>query len=513
MQQRKVMRDEECKKPISKSTNNKDFGTVRRVKVTRVCESSGHQIKRKSSGLLPCRSTDETLFWDILVAQCHGIPCVEGQSVTGPLKADICTEVQREEDDDTRNGRSRIKTGGKDIIVSHPPSEGFSPDDKIEDEANEKPGDVVETGGWRDGAETGEADWDGDVAPDGKRIAASEEVEGEGKDRSDEEEVEQSAVGSSWAEESPGTNSTPDDGRRREGRRAGADEAVLLSGSAHVGNVVEHPFLNVQHPTAGDDGGKNLNSEHHAWGNLHVVTELEVTSEEDGLVGGDEPNCFKDHVGNRSSGDHVTSDELGQDLRRDGLIGDGLQHSEGKGEGGCEKQTNDSRPDRQMGRVNRNGDADEHEGDSTDGEVPPSRDFRVHRHKTEMDIMLILGLGTEAAHDIFAEPHYRKRVRNIFSRNRERLLTERVDKDCWEGSKCGAVGEGERRRHEQTGVSLVLGGVEKTISQDGGDVVVVSSVIEGIVRRNREVCRIPSIGDYSNVNDVSNAMGAIAYSI
>lgn len=63
-------------------------------------------------------------------------------------------------------------------------------------------------------------------------------------------------------EDTLGTDDTPDDGRGAEHLGAGADEAVLLCGTAHAFDVGEHPRLHAKLSGGGEDGGDDLPPEH-----------------------------------------------------------------------------------------------------------------------------------------------------------------------------------------------------------------------------------------------------------
>jgi hypothetical protein len=67
-------------------------------------------------------------------------------------------------------------------------------DDVVEDEADDGPGDVVDSRAGRDAADAGEQDGDVDVAEEREGVAAGEEVEGDGEESTDEEEPTDGAV-------------------------------------------------------------------------------------------------------------------------------------------------------------------------------------------------------------------------------------------------------------------------------------------------------------------------------
>jgi hypothetical protein len=102
-----------------------------------------------------------------------------------------------------------------------------------------------------------------------------------------EEEERQRIVDLAVRELAHGTDDTPDDRRGAEDLCAQADEAVLLCRRADVRDVGEHPGLDADPGGPGDDGADDLCPEHGPWGYFHVVAELEVGGELQGLGHGD----------------------------------------------------------------------------------------------------------------------------------------------------------------------------------------------------------------------------------
>ena len=175
--------------------------------------------------------------------------------------------------------------------------------------------------------------------------------------------------------------------------------------SANVLDVRQHPVLHEGDPDASNGGSDDLDHEHDARRDLHVVAELEISCKADGLVGDDEADGLEEDVGDGSAWEHVSGDELVHDLRGHLLVGDGLQHSERNGKDRSDEDSNDSGPDWELSRDDLDGDAEECEGDDADDDVPPVRDLGVVLHKTRVHIALVLERAAETADNIFAEPH------------------------------------------------------------------------------------------------------------
>lgn len=105
--------------------------------------------------------------------------------------------------------------------------------------------------------------------------------------------------------------------------RDGAGEAVEGFGGADVLDVGEHPVQDTDLGDGGDERGDNLDEEHDAGGDFHVVPEFEVGCEFDALRGGDVAVGDKDHIGDGTAGEYGAADELADEIDAAVLIGDG----------------------------------------------------------------------------------------------------------------------------------------------------------------------------------------------
>lgn len=103
-------------------------------------------------------------------------------------------------------------------------------------------------------------------------------------------------------------------------------------GCADVRDIVDHPCLDEGTEECADEGGRDLDTEHGTGRDLHVVAKLEIAGETDGLNASDESDSLEDHVCDGSTREDVSDDKLVHNLRRDLLIGDGLEHCQGKSE-------------------------------------------------------------------------------------------------------------------------------------------------------------------------------------
>lgn len=90
---------------------------------------------------------------------------------------------------------------------------------------------------------------------------------------------------------------------------------------------------------------------------------------------------------------------------------------------------------------------------------------------------------------------------DICDKIRSRILTESMNKNGRERSKHNAIVDSEGERDEDRRVGVVLCEIERAVGDDVFDFVLTSCVIEDHVGGNREVRRIPDIGEIANRRD------------
>jgi hypothetical protein len=217
---------------------------------------------------------------------------------------------------------------------------------------------------------------------------------------------------SSLGEEALRTDGTPENRGVGEGGGGRASEAVGLVRRAEVRDVPEHPGLDAKDDKARNNSGNSLHSEHCARRDLHVVSELEITGEHDSLVGDEVSVGLEDDDGDGLAWDHVSSDELDDDVERDLLVGDGLDDADGDDEEGGEDERDDVGPDRELRREAGDGADAEDEGDHEEGAVPPMWDLGVDGHEARVDVLLVLESATALAHEVATVPDCKEAVSN-----------------------------------------------------------------------------------------------------
>lgn len=159
---------------------------------------------------------------------------------------------------------------------------------------------------------------------------------------------------------------------------------------AEVDDVGEHPFLGEDANDATDKGRYDLDSEHHARGDFHVMSNLQVSGEAYALSRPDVRNSLEDHVGDGTTGEDNTGDHFMQDVEGDLLIGDGLDHSERNRQNAGKSKCEEDAPDWELRWEDLHSSQGHGERKDTNGDVPPLGDFGIGLHETGMDISLVL---------------------------------------------------------------------------------------------------------------------------
>lgn len=118
----------------------------------------------------------------------------------------------------------------------------------------------------------------------------------------------------------------------------GTGKTVDGFGSTDALDVGEHPVENADLGDGGDERGDDLDEEHDARWNLHVVAEFEVGGELDTLGGGDVAVGDEEHVGDGAAGEDGAADELADEVDTGVLVGDGHDDAVRDEEDGTEEE-------------------------------------------------------------------------------------------------------------------------------------------------------------------------------
>jgi hypothetical protein len=108
------------------------------------------------------------------------------------------------------------------------------------------------------------------------------------------------------------------------------------------------------------------------------MAEFKITRECDSLTRANQSDGLEDHICNGFARYHITSDHLMDDVQRNRLICDSLDHGERDGQDDGEDEAYDDCPDGEFRRENGDCDYEEDGRNDTDNTIPPVRDLRVH---------------------------------------------------------------------------------------------------------------------------------------
>jgi hypothetical protein len=109
------------------------------------------------------------------------------------------TILHSEENEDHAHSDASVKCSRENVVISHPPSEVEAADAVVEDEADDRPGYIVDSAAGGNGTNTSEENWDVDVSPERQGEATSKEVEWNGGNSTNSEEPQEVSVPSGSA--------------------------------------------------------------------------------------------------------------------------------------------------------------------------------------------------------------------------------------------------------------------------------------------------------------------------
>jgi len=250
-------------------------------------------------------------------------------------------EIQSEENNDRGDEETSVQTGGRDVVVLHPPSSVLALDEPVEGKANDAPAEVDVYGrGW-DPAGSSEHEWPVHISEPGTRPFARHQVTGDRECGTDKPEPLQDSVNLTWAENTSWANGTPYDGCGVEDSSTWAGVLILLVVIADVWNVAHSPVVDCNLYDGRPEDGDALSPEHGAGRHFHVMPHLEILQEVKRLGHADVAVALEDHHGDWAAGKHVTDDELGDDIQTDLPVGNGLDHADGNEEDDWDDHTDD----------------------------------------------------------------------------------------------------------------------------------------------------------------------------
>lgn len=147
---------------------------------------------------------------------------------------------------------------------------------------------------------------------------------------------------------------------------------------AYAINVAEHPEGDAGLGQGPEDGGGPLRDKEQPWRDLQVVAQFHVHSEVDALADHVRAENLKEHIGQGLSFEHVTADELAEDIELVGVdVGDSLDDAAGHHVEGWDDEGQENTVDGKLGFV----DLDQYNGDSSHyhnyGSIPVPGSFPI----------------------------------------------------------------------------------------------------------------------------------------
>ena len=271
-----------------------------------------------------------------------------------------------------------------------------------------------------------------------------------------------------------GSDGTPNDRGRVESPRGTAGEGSARGG-ADVRAGGDQPGGSDQVDGAGNEGRDELGHEHDSWGDLHVVTELQIGSEGQGLDVDNVTVGLEGNVGNGVTRENVTNDVLGDDVQTRLLVGDGLDDTDRQDEEyGNGHGKEDSPPWHVV--VDDTSDNGKSQRDEEKGDVPPIGNFGINTHQAGVDI-LVLETGRLPALNQFLA-----------------VVQDDVDNGGSQTGEANSISEGEEGIHAHGTILEILNRVQMTvITQDLVLVPVGSVFTEEISGQDGIVLGLPEV--------------------
>ena len=120
------------------------------------------------------------------------------------------------------------------------------------------------------------------------------------------------------------------------------------------------------------------------------MAEFQVTGEVECLFCHDCAIHLENHDSNGPFGDHVSGNQLGEDVEGQLLVCDRKEDAEGEDEGQCKDDGEDIGPEWHIRVVNLDSNGSKDEGEGKKGGEPPMRNVSVTSHQAGVDVLLVL---------------------------------------------------------------------------------------------------------------------------
>lgn len=164
--------------------------------------------------LSPCCWTKRLPLWqERLDRRPLKVHCLLDNGVAPPLRRLDVVQGKRKEEDERAKRQPEVEAARGEKVEARPPAEVALLDPALENEADDAPGKVVERRGGRNGAGAAKDDGRHEVLGGRAGPAPGPEVDGNGRDSTQDEEEEEPGVDAAGGEDARWADETPDDGR------------------------------------------------------------------------------------------------------------------------------------------------------------------------------------------------------------------------------------------------------------------------------------------------------------
>lgn len=219
------------------------------------------------------------------------------------------SEVDRQENQNSRDADRRIESRAEHKSVFTPPRESLLANQPSKGQPYHSPAAVIHSRGGRKIVQSTQEQGNVNLLPERVGVSATEIVNRDGQDCSNDEEVQEGRVADLTLEKSPRTNGTPDEGSVEVCGGIRTAETVGCSTCTDTGDVIKRPVKDSDRRESSHDHADTLHQEklslrdleyvlvvvmngHNALGstNIAIICELHVLREIQPLNGGDVPN-------------------------------------------------------------------------------------------------------------------------------------------------------------------------------------------------------------------------------
>ena len=240
---------------------------------------------------------------------------------TPPFEASHPSRIyEAEKDKNNAKSKTRVESGTQSHGVLRPPGVGTSFDMIVENIADHGPDREIETSRRRYPRHSTENDREVDFADETVPLVAAIQPQRDWKNGANRETPNKYAVNGVRAEKLIHTDYSPKNRPVEMNPGDRTSESIHGLRGAKTTNICEHPIEDPNLCERGNKGGNNLNREHDAWWNFHVVAQFQIRGKLNALSGGDVAVSDEYHIGNGTAGKDGATHKLTDEVNRRMLV-------------------------------------------------------------------------------------------------------------------------------------------------------------------------------------------------